>query len=710
MNSLQELVGILSPSPLRLKVLDGTVQTLKLFDSVPTGYVWPNIREVNSNDDARIAIVIAAGAVGKSAAAVALAASLQWPIVDAANAQVGSYSLSGLLHDALGFESNYMAEIASGRAGVIIDALDEAHLRAGTTNLQAFLDNIRKLAGNDHSNLSIVVFSRPDTAEIVELFFTETETPYRVWSLDYFDHGQACSYLESRLAQLHSDHPERDYGVSAKHPSAFAELRDKRMSEIVGALLTHPVDSVESVWADVAGFLGYAPVLSVLAEYLAVSNPSRELSRPLNVGTGARSILLRIVENLLAREQKKFQEQVCPKLTAQLSVHEKWLEVEEAYSPQEQGIRLVARFLGLSLAVQPPALLPPSLRVLYDQDATQFTADHPFLAGTDAVNVVFGDYLLAKAAINRDYHLALKPDPRGALKAVGPFFYEFVHEFAPGDKVADPPERPAEITDNLVSLLLASYSQSQIDLKDSVFTYFQSGEYAFLLIGGSAQSGGKAPLEFEVVDLCGVLVLPHRLARGFIFTDGGVVLGQAKQRFLLGPAVSLHCAELDIEAGHISVDARGADGSHQPCHISSAEIRVMGKLTIDAPRVDALEIFGEGHWPALRPYIRPLREASEFSSRASYIDLRAILKGFRQGAGRLPSVYGELMNQRIVKTNPTRKRFLASLQALEIVYEEADHYYLRTSKLTELGINWHSVIDGVPTEPVLKLLERLSAQ
>lgn len=179
MRSLHDLVDSLVVSSHKLQIRDNSVRALSLPPSMAGEYVWPNLKAVDISAKAHIFLVQAAGAIGKSAAAAALAGRMRWPLVDAAKAQVGSYSLSGLLHDAFGFDSGYVVEVASGRAGIIVDALDEAHLRAGTTNFLAFLDNVGKIAGDSHDNVSVVLYSRPDTAEIVKLYLRSRVFPFR---------------------------------------------------------------------------------------------------------------------------------------------------------------------------------------------------------------------------------------------------------------------------------------------------------------------------------------------------------------------------------------------------------------------------------------------------------------------------------------------------------------------------------------------------
>ena len=231
----------------------------------------------------------------------------------------------------------------------------------------------------------------------------------------------------------------------------------------------------------------------------------------------------------------------------------------------------------------------------------------------------------------------------------------------------------------------------------------------FLLLD-NLKSDRTGYLEFNVVDPTGVLIFPSRLARGAIFTDGGVVLGQPKERFILGPSVTIICAELDIAAEYLSVDSTGIC---QSSVINSGSIRVVGRLTVDAPRADALAIIGETRWPALRPYIQQRTINESFATRASYVDLRAILKAFRKTRphrSNSPTVYGELMNQRIIKNNPRRKQLIAKLQKLQIVSYANNHYYLDTSKLAQFEINWHSMFDGAPTDSILSFLVKLSTE
>lgn len=704
MKRLIDLVERLTKLDEPVEKQDETVEALEVAPSKPEGYVWPGLRDVDIAVDARVVLIEAAGAVGKTAAANALASELNWPLVDAAQAQVGSYSLSGLVHDALGLESTFLSEVASGRAGLIVDALDEAHLRAGTSNFQAFLDNARRLAsGAGLTAPNLVLFSRPDTADLVRLFFKEKGSPLTSATIEFFDYPQARDFVFSFMSNQAKLYPDRDYGLALRNPESLGDLRDMRMKEIASALLTASVDDLEDCWPEVQSFLGYAPVLAVLGEYLAVRNPKAEQSLSIGGKLTARNVLLKIVSNLLKREHEKFQGQVNQKLSALLPPEEEWIDSKDAYGAEEQSVRLVSRRLDLTLAVPPPVTLPPSMRQQYEWHADQFLADHPFIAGRDAVNVVFDDYIKAKAAVDLNCITSLKPNPRGLVTDVGPFFYQFVHEFA----TSDAGDSLTAIDEALVPLVLSSHAQSVAGTDRDSFAYFQSGEEATLILSGE-QPGQQNTIAFDVTELSGILPLVDRVSRGIVITDGGIVLSTASS-FLLGPGVALVCNELEIDADVISVDPTVQDGRPPASIIKASKISVpKGKLSVDAPRPDSLEIYGEHDWPALRRFLREPSKSLHYVKHSRIVDLRAILRVFQQGLGHAPSVFVEKMDQGVVKSNPDRIAFLKKLQELKVLSRTGVYYYLDKDALSGYGVKLSDVINGRPTVSIVKFIDMLS--
>lgn len=705
MNHLKDLVSILHKSDTQPLKGNAEVTAIEVSPNPVDGYVWPALCNWKEEKSAGVVLIEAAGAVGKSAAATALASELNWPLVNAAKAQVGSYSLSGLIHDALGFESTFLSDVARASAGIVIDALDEAHLRAGTLNFHAFMDNVRKLAGTDHEAPSIVILSRPDTAQLIRLFFSEWNCPLSSATIDFFDREQTHAFINSYLKGQYHRHPDRFYGVADQHPIPFSEMRDASIHEIASALLSKPVSNEDLDWQDVRSFLGYAPVLAVLSEYLAVPNPRKYQIAGIGSISNPAEILLKIIENLLIREQEKFQSQIKVKLIATMPTMDEWDDFDSIYSPDEQGLRLVARNRGLRFKVQVPASLPIAIRQDYEEAADQFVSDHPFMAGgRSAVNVVFADYIQAKAAVDTQCLAALTPSSRVNLGPVGPFFYQFVYEF--GSK---PENQGARINEDLVAPLIDSFVQSSAAFGPNFVMYYQNDYEAQLVLPSKIAGQTSSVREFQVTDLSGLIEIPEKLTRVIIVTDAAVRISSKYGKFILGPFVQIVCDDLVIAVDSISVDP-GHLKTDIPTSIIRANKIESGKhFTVDCPNPDAFKVIGRHTISSLIPYIAD-RTPARVVAYEEFLTLRSILKRFGQAAGPLPSVYGDLMEQRVIKDNAERKFYLRRLIELGVVSVDQHHYNLHTSILSKYGINLQSILNSEPSDSVLDFIFLLKAE
>lgn len=93
-----------------------------------------------------------------------------------------------------------------------------------------------------------------------------------------------------------------------------------------------------------------------------------------------------------------------------------------------------------------------------------------------------------------------------------------------------------------------------------------------------------------------------------------------------------------------------------------------------------------------------------------YMNLRSVLRFFKQQAGSYPSIFADKLDQGIVKNNPARRRILQGLLDLNIIERVQDHYYLNTGKLSETGVDLPSLNSGEPNQAVLKLISDLNGQ
>ena len=317
----------------------GTAESLVAAPEPVPGYVARSFLLAEpAVSDAPVVLVRASGAVGKSTVAREISRSLNWPLIRAEHAQVGGFTLTGLLLDSLGFDSSLLKGTTTGRAGVVIDSLDEAHLRAGTVNLSAFLEDVRRVAGGAREGRpSVIIFSRPETAEIVEVDFAEANFPLQVLEVDFLAATDLEEFAKSYL-DLRFEASGGRVGVAATDwNAAYASLLQSRAVTIAKSL--GGSDDLQRSWDVVGSFLGYPPVLIALAESVDVPNPTASGVSISMRGGEPIALLDAIVTYILNRECEKFVSAAGLRLQAAANPQESF-DPKSLYLPEEQLARV----------------------------------------------------------------------------------------------------------------------------------------------------------------------------------------------------------------------------------------------------------------------------------------------------------------------------------------------------------------------------------
>jgi hypothetical protein len=635
-------------SPISLVVDQG-----EAFDPSPepvAGYVPPTFTEADWPAGATVVLIEAAGAVGKTAAAQAIASQLNWPLVRVEKAQVGSYSLSGLIQDGTGFGSTFISDVASGSAGVVIDSLDEAHFRAGTENFLAFLDNVWKVSGRANKlskrQPSVVLMSRSDTAELVRLAFLDADVPLAHVNLDFFDLDSAHRFIRVYMARRFTDTRRKEYNVPLASPAPFEQLRDGRMKQIAAVLTRRENVDLRREWSDVRDFLGYTPVLIAMAESLAVTNPASE--RPSLTAKDQSNLLREIIEHILGREQRKFSDHLRSKLQSLLPADVDGHVVSESlYRPPEQCARLIAFVNGRDLEGSLAVALPDAIQPIYEEAVRTFLPDHPFIKSRNFASLVFADFVSASACLSPEIRVSLPLQPEDLIDSVGPFFARFLAN--------DLLDSPPSIAEALVEQVVSSWIQESdlIRAQDSdVMISLTDGEG---LLACSRKSGGahseQAELEFEILDMSGAFQIKNHLKRTTIATDQGVILGEAGKQFSLGPRVIIVAQEIVVEAETVRVETER--GKSQGAALAG-EVIVANRLKKVEAGARDLHVFSSKPPAHLRPYMRELVVGKRFIPFQRYLDLRSILTAFRPSTKGGLAVLAAKMEGKIVKSNAHR--------------------------------------------------------
>ena len=378
--TFDQLVGLL-PICERFPTDDELPRGVYYGEVIPE-FTAPDVALVEGSlDTSQVLIIAAPGAVGKSTLARALSSqrgALIWDLGDAE--EVGFGSLDAMLERTMqpGLKSDFLEWMTEGIQFVIIDALDEGRIKVNENSFIRLLENISRLA-KDGSGICFLLLGRTQIAESVWLSLADLGVDASILTIEPFTREQANEYIQKRVEGQQSDLFVECLDLIFQHLEA--PMRDGPDSETVN------------------DFLHYPPVLDVISVLLNKERNFMALKNFLRTQAPETSVkLLRdVMDHILHREQS---EKVIPAFSTKLSAPDRkhLSKIKDSlYTDVEQGQRLLAGVLGVSVDCKPNGL-PPQYEATYNTIIREALTDHPFLRGTNRfANSVFASYLYARA-------------------------------------------------------------------------------------------------------------------------------------------------------------------------------------------------------------------------------------------------------------------------------------------------------------------------
>jgi len=523
---------------------------------VPTGVSWvetsnacfvePDLQVQRPIELGKTSAVLlyAPGAVGKSTLASELAARAHAFLWDLSKFQVGSKTFSGTIYDLYDFvATGVQKRLREGEFLFILDALDEALVRAGSQNFDAFISDLAERLREPGAKPCVVLLARSDTAEWVDFLFESASVPLASYQIEYFDRTRAVSFIDKRLDERH-----REAGTQLPHRQQRGPFSEA-LSMLFGLIYKLFEVSDAKAWEDsrVRNFLGYAPVLEALTDYVDVGN-YMTLIQELQADTGAArdpwQFLTDIMTRLSHREQRKQVDAVRVQLEPSAK-EAKWSAWQELYGPAEQYSRVLG--WALRVPVDPGgSSLPPPVAKRYEEALKSFLPQHPFLAGRRFANVVFKEFMFAWGIAQGGE--SLSEGLRSAMRdREDPFlpselFSRFIVSFRDRDRLVLDGQDFGILYESFLS------RAEQVGL-----TLFQTGDD----IQVSIVLDGEDDIELNLFDTGAGVHFWRRLSNADVDIHGNVRLGLPGQRFLLGPGVDLDCGQFTIGCEDLDVDASG---------------------------------------------------------------------------------------------------------------------------------------------------------
>jgi len=687
-----------------------------LPDAKGQEYVWPTLN-ASAGDVAPVVLISAAGAMGKSAAAKAIARRRGLVLLDTAVVRVGSNTVSGGLAKAIGAEkfAEFLHSFRSGQTGLVVDGLDEALLYSGSEHFEEFLQDLCWLASESSGVPQVVMLGRDEAIDHVQLLLEEWGVDLTRLSLAPLDHEAASCLIDLTL----DTRPDGSgtYSVHRNFPEPFGQLRDRVLLDL-GRALDSDFASLES-WPMVAAFLGYAPVLQALAERLAVANPSAELAEVESRTSESKhaedqgSLLLEVVRTILAREQQK----VSLHVGNALGMRPDDPVRRALYTEQEQVRRLLALVGDAEDTEYGPEVLEPHERQAYDTQIRSFLADHPFVRGRQYANRVFADFVRAYS-----YSAPLLGAQLPRIKVpsldVGPFFAQFygalLRDQAP--PAGDPLETPLALVDILVRSIRLAFPRC-------VWRFTKWPGTQGLLEVYTEPDTPSVPISFVTPDAEDILQISSPLAHCEVLTNLPVILQGRANEVRIGPGVLIQCGSLVIEGEALRVAPRRLRGQEGSSTRGGFGVYIEVEDGIEAdPRLrlilvedDCFRVAGTnlGHpWMQYRfepPPLPPLVQVSLWT-RAVAITRRVLTSMHPLANGNIGS-NAELL-RRYTAASEFGATVIEGLHELGVLTSAGNYEILSQDQLSSRGINYNSLNGADPhsqLEPLLQDLFRTPA-
>jgi hypothetical protein len=344
------------------------------------GFVEPTLTIVEGDPEvARLMIIAAPGAVGKSSYAKALAVATNSVIVDLAKTSpLGGNFFQGGLANAFGPRA--LSDAADGKIALVVDALDEAQMRAGPQGYEAGLLDLAGIADTS-SALPTVLLGRALAAEDAYLLLIANGYNACLLQIEFFTDNQASQYLQKKLP-LVAAHSAQVSSAFQNHDQVFRDLAEQARAKLIAA-----------AGCEKTNFAGYAPVLDAICEFTLEAdglNPQVKLAKL--KATSQIDLIDDITISILEREQGKLQSQFREQHPDASDT-----TLSKLYTVEEQHQYVAFNLFG-GIAPAYPELSKEAYYATYQEMVERFAPQHPFVSANGvASNPVFAAYVVAWA-------------------------------------------------------------------------------------------------------------------------------------------------------------------------------------------------------------------------------------------------------------------------------------------------------------------------
>lgn len=636
-------------------------------------FVQPTVMDIKTKKDSRIILFSAPGATGKSSLAYYIAQKYHGLLWDLSRERLGNHSFYGMLVKTLGPEkfSAFTAGLKTGKSVLVIDAFDEAEMISGRSAVETLLDDLSPLV-KDAESPGIILFARTETAHFIANYY-DGILPISQYEISFFEEESSVNFIKEKLK------------VCGRTVTTTTDACIREQFRVIRNLLVDP-QAVKS-------FIGYAPVLETLASAFDEENNTIKLLKALEHGDNGTSIILKILEKLLDREQEKLVSGFRTKVAEEFPGFTQW---EKLYTPREQIVRLVNKviFNEATYPDYPVVELPNELIDSYFTSVDALLDQHPFLQkkahqGDDFISCeftgpAFRDYVLAymmTTGVGEDFTFEYFSEHKSNSFFPSQMFFDFYTVFSNG-----------VIKSHHLTYLYEAF-KSKATAQDMVsLSISDAGEetLAFFSLFDKERIKTEISLEVEKTEK-GIWL--DQLTNASIDVDADVYIGKTSSDVKIVNS-SVICGKIHWNATRILLEASPSgetlivsQGDFQASRDNQTkfEIRadVSERLKISAPNLQS--------YYKLLPYSYDYND-SECADITKFAHaMETIMNKFRKHGKDAPARHAELIDNVIVGKGAFKTAVLDFLKARSIIYRDSkdlSQYKMDIDKLTAFGINW----------------------
>lgn len=663
-------------------------------------FVAPILSEVQEYstcelEKARIIIIEAVGATGKTELTKKMSNWLKCPIFDLGKTKVvAGNSLTGLLTKRLDLMDcfNYMASMREGKSTIIIDALDEGYMKTNYQGYLDFLDDVLSL--NPKKECPIILLGRYNAAELAATFFADRDVDIITLQIEPFTIKQAEDFLFKATTST----------AKTKFWSNFKETRDYILRTIEGFFKD------QASMKDHASerFIGYAPVLLSIAAFFDENTNYQVVLDELKArNVKSVQLIVDIIERILKRDRE---EKVMPFITDHLLVgREQDYELKEkviktVYTYDEQCARVLYDVIGLpfpEIDINDPHFLSS-----YNEHISIWLNEHPFRGRYKIANIVFESYILARLTNTKKYRDAAYTYMQiNGVSYMFAYIYHSMYGF-----------------DNLDSRLLSYIYESLSQLNNNL-TYYS------LNIEWDPSKTDEVSTYCDIEFVGSQVTIQQYKGTVTFMNDEPIELGTRLEHLYIDSPLDFKLARRSVEA---------AAPSYIRCRnllIDSGEITIHRNLTntnfmFECEKVQIsqqynqfLQIGGVGRinetlcivsperpeYPLFEYWISGDVKLKDFSEEITtrYKKLRAIILDFRSHSKHVLAKLGEKIDN-IMGNNPVGQAVINALVEKKVMYRDGHLYKLDTGVMDEvLGLSYNGIRNFEMSDKAIDFLKNI---